>query len=135
VRAKVARINPSAQPGSRSVLAYLAIADATGLRQGLFAQGTLATAQTSALAVPVNAVRTDKPAPYVQVVENNQVAHKTVEMGVRGESDKEMMVAVNGIAPGALVIRGNIGPLREGTAVTFTSAPGAAAPTSPKTAP
>jgi RND family efflux transporter MFP subunit len=136
VRAKVARINPSAQAGSRSVLAYLAIADATGLRQGLFAQGTLATAQTSALAVPLSAVRTDKPSPYVQVVQDNQVAHKTVQMGARGESDKEIMVAVTGIAPGALVIRGNIGPLREGTAVKFTAAPGTTpAATSPKTAP
>jgi RND family efflux transporter MFP subunit len=135
VRAKVARINPSAQAGSRSVLAYLSIADPTGLRQGLFAQGTLATARTSALAVPLSAVRTDKPAPYVQVVENNQVAHKTVEMGARGEAGQEIMVAVTGVAPGTLVIRGNIGPLREGTAVKFTSAPGARAGASPKTAP
>jgi RND family efflux transporter MFP subunit len=136
VRAKVARINPSAQAGSRSVLAYLAIADATGLRQGLFAQGTLAVSQASALAVPLSAVRTDKPSPYVQVVQDNQVAHKTVQMGARGESDKEIMVAITGVAPGALVIRGNTGPLREGTAVKFTSAPAAAtAATSPKTAP
>lgn len=140
VLAKVARINPSAQAGSRSVLAYLSITDATGLRQGLFAQGTLATAQSSALAVPLSAVRTDKPAPYVQVVEDNQIAHKTVQTGVRGESAKEIMVAVTGVAPGALVLRGNVGPLREGTAVKFTSAPGAPAPapaaaTSPKTAP
>ena len=135
VRAKVARINPSAQAGSRSVLAYLSIADSTGLRQGLFAQGTLATARTSALAVPLSAVRTDKPAPYVQVVENNQVAHKTVEMGARGDAANETMVAVTGVAPGALVIRGNVGPLREGTAVKFTSAPGAPASASPKTAP
>jgi hypothetical protein len=83
----------------------------------------------------LSAVRTDKPAPYVQVVQDNHVAHKTVEMGARGESGKEVMVAVTGVAPGALVIRGNVGPLREGTAVKFTSAPGAAAPTSPKTAP
>ena len=136
VLAKVARINPSAQAGSRSVLAYLSITDATGLRQGLFAQGTLATAQVSALAVPLTAVRTDKPAPYVQVVENNQIAHKTVETGARGESGKEIMVAVTGVAPGALVLRGNVGPLREGTAVKFTSAPGTPAPAaSPKTAP
>ncbi|MDB5881443.1 MAG: efflux transporter periplasmic adaptor subunit [Ramlibacter sp.] len=135
VLAKVARINPSAQAGSRSVLTYLSIADAAGLRQGLFAQGTLATAQASALAAPLSAVRTDKPAPYVQAVENNQVAHKTVQTGARGESGKEMMVAVTGLAPGALVIRGNIGPLREGTAVKFTSAPGAPGGSSPKTAP
>lgn len=141
VSAKVARINPTAQVGSRSVLAYLALGDAAGLRQGLFAQGTLGTGRTSALAVPVSAVRTDKPAPYVQVVESNQVAHKSVEPGVRGEAGMEAMVAVKGVAPGALVILGNIGPLREGTAVKFTrqlvstapAAPGA--PTSARTAP
>jgi RND family efflux transporter MFP subunit len=136
VRARVARINPSAQPGSRSVLAYLAVADATALRQGLFAQGTLATSWASALAVPLSAVRTDKPSPYVQVVENDRVAHKTVQMGARGESEKEIMVAVTGVAPGALLIRGNIGPLREGTAVKFTAAPTATpAAASPKSAP
>ena len=135
VAARVARINPSAQAGSRSVLAYLAIADATGLRQGLFAQGTLATARTSALAVPLSAVRTDKPAPYVQIVEDNRVAHRTVDPGARGEAGKEIMVAVEGLAPGALVIRGNVGPLREGLAVKFTAAPAVSARPSPKTAP
>jgi RND family efflux transporter MFP subunit len=127
VLAKVARINPSAQAGSRSVLAYLAIADASGLRQGLFAQGTLGIGRTSAVAVPLSAVRTDKPAPYVQAVENNQVVHKAVEVGARGESGKEVMVAVKGLNAGAAVIQGNIGPLREGTAVRFTAG-GARAP-------
>ncbi|HWP13571.1 MAG TPA: efflux RND transporter periplasmic adaptor subunit, partial [Ramlibacter sp.] len=122
VKAKVARINPSAQAGSRSVVAYLAIADASGLRQGLFAQGTLGTGRISALTVPLSAVRTDKPAPYVQAVENNQVAHKPVELGTRGEVGKELMVAVKGLAAGTMVIQGNVGPLREGTAVRFTGA-------------
>ncbi|MEO7392477.1 MAG: efflux RND transporter periplasmic adaptor subunit [Ramlibacter sp.] len=120
VPARVARINPSAQAGSRSVLAYLTITDATGLRQGLFAQGTLGTRKTSALAVPLSAVRTDKPSPYVQVVDNNQVAHRTVQPGARGDSGQDIVVAVNGLAPGATVIRGHIGPLREGTSVRFT---------------
>jgi multidrug efflux system membrane fusion protein len=123
VVAKVARINPSAQAGSRSVLAYLTVVDAEGLRQGLFAQGTLGTAQTSGLAVPLSAIRTDKPAPYVQVVENNQVAHKTVETGARGDAGKEVMVAVKGVNPGTLVIKGNVGSLREGTPVKFTKPP------------
>ncbi len=128
VLAKVARINPSAQAGSRSVLVYLAIADATGLRQGLFAQGTLATGRTSALAVPLSAVRTDKPAPYVQIVENDKVVHKDVELGARGEANKETMVAVKGIAPGAVVINGSVGTLRESTSVRFTQPVGKTAP-------
>jgi len=132
VAAKVVRINPSAQAGSRSVLAYLAIADATGLRQGLFAQGTLGTGKTAALAVPLTAVRTDKPAPYVQVVENNQVVHRPVEPGVRGDVARETMVAVKGLNPGAVVIKGHLGALREGTAVKFTQAPPVAATQAPK---
>lgn len=126
IGARVARINPSAQAGSRSVLAYLALTDTTGLRQGLFAQGTVAIGATSALAVPLSAVRTDKPAPYVQVVEDQHVVHKAVTLGARGDADKEPWVAVDTLRPGAVVIRGHVGPLREGTAVRFTSATPAA---------
>ncbi|MGE4239334.1 efflux RND transporter periplasmic adaptor subunit [Ramlibacter sp.] len=123
VAARVVRINPSAQAGSRSVLAYLAVEDGAGLRQGLFAQGTLATGKVSALAVPLAAVRTDRPAPYVQVVEDNKVAHKSVQPGARGDSAKETWIAVDGLAPGATVIKGHVGPLREGTTVKFTRPP------------
>jgi RND family efflux transporter MFP subunit len=123
VTARVVRINPSAQAGSRSVLGYLAVVDPTGLRQGLFAQGTIAIGRTSALAVPLSAVRTDKPAPYVQVVEDKKVAHKPVTLGARGEADKESWVAVSGVTADAVVIRGHVGPLREGTAVKFTKPP------------
>ena len=122
VAARVARINPSAQTGSRTVLAYLSIEDAAGLRQGLFAQGTIGTGQASALAVPLTSVRTDKPQPYVQAVEGNRIAHKGVQTGVRGQADNEVMVAVQGLAPGALVLKGSVGPLREGTPVRFTGA-------------
>lgn len=131
VLARVVRINPTAQAGSRGVLAYLAVSDPAGLRQGLFAQGTLATGSTSALAVPLSAVRTDKPMPYVQVVEGNKVAHRAVQPGVRGQAGTETWVAVTGLAAGAVVVKGHVGPLREGTQVKFTGeAP--AAKTAPK---
>ncbi len=121
VNASVVRINPSAQVGSRSVLVYLAISNPAGLRQGLFAQGVLGTAKQNTLTLPVNAVRTDKPAPYVQLIENGQVVHRTVQVGARGESDGDLMLAVMGLADGTQVIKGSIGQLREGTAVKFTS--------------
>jgi membrane fusion protein (multidrug efflux system) len=133
VQATVSRINPSVQAGSRSVLVYLSIDNSTGtsgLRQGLFAQGMLGTARAALLAVPVSAVRTDKPAPYVQVVENKQVVHKPVEPGVRGNdtTSGEPMVAVTGLAENTVVLQGAVGSLREGTAVKFTQAPAWAAP-------
>ena len=130
--AKVVRINPSAQAGSRSVLVYLAIENAVGLRQGLFAQGTLGTAQRSVLAVPVSAVRTDKPTPYVQAIEDGKVVQRTVELGPRGNADGEAMVGVTGVAENLSVIRGSVGALRAGTAVKFTvSAPAAPAAPAP----
>ncbi|WP_028603902.1 efflux RND transporter periplasmic adaptor subunit [Ottowia thiooxydans] len=121
VQATVARINPSTQAGSRSVLIYLKVQPTPGLRQGLFAQGQLATELQTVLAVPLSAVRTDKPLPYVQMVENERIAHRTVETGARGAVDKETVVAVKGLAEGALVLRGAAGALREGTAVRMAA--------------
>ena len=133
--ARVVRINPSAQAGSRSVLVYLSIANPAGLRQGLFAQGTLGTAQRSMLAVPLSAVRTDKPVPYVQTIENGQVVQRTVELGPRGDSDGAVMVGVKGIADNASVIRGSVGVLRAGTVVKFTAPiPATATPAAPAAA-
>ena len=126
VSARVIRINPSAQAGTRSVLVYLGMDSVPGLRQGLFAQGTLDTARVSVLSVPLSAVRSDKPEPYVQLVENNVVVHRPVQTGVRGKSQDEAMVGVTGLAPNAVVIRGAVGPLRAGTKVKFTAAPAAA---------
>lgn len=120
VPARVARINPSAQAGSRSVIAYLSIPPTEGLRQGLFAQGVLNIGQANALAVPLSALRTDKPQPYVQLVENGRVLHRGVAAGARGDAAQETMVAVTGLSPGAMVLRGSVGPLPEGTAVRFT---------------
>lgn len=113
--AKVVRVNPSAVAGSRAVLAYLSIEGNSKLRQGLFAQGTLATGKGNSLVVPLNAVRTDKPQPYVQVLSNGQVVHQTVALGPRGDVDGQTMVAVQGVAEGAQVLGGTVGTVREGT--------------------
>jgi RND family efflux transporter MFP subunit len=121
VTATVVRINPSAQAGSRGVPVYLAIPATPGLRQGLFAQGVLVTERVQALAVPLGAVRTDRPAPYVQVIEGDRVRHKAVQPGARGEAGDQTVVAVTGLQAGTRVILGHVGALREGTAVRFTA--------------
>jgi RND family efflux transporter MFP subunit len=128
VGAKVKRISPSAQTGSRSVLIYLALDKAEGLRHGLFAKGILGMGKSQVLAVPLSAVRTDRAQPYVQVVEpvgdQLQVVHKTVTLGVRGmdlaQPESETMVAVTGLTEGSTVLKSNVGALREGIVVTYT---------------
>lgn len=122
VSANVVRINPSATPGSRAVLVYLAIAPGTDLRHGLFAEGTLAIGSLNALAVPLSAIRTDKPQPYVQIVQGHEVQHKNVNLGPRSEVDGNTLVSITGITKGTSVIAGTVGALREGTQVKLASA-------------
>ena len=121
VMAKVLRINPSAQMGSRSIVIYLGIIGREGLRQGLFAQGSLGTQNLQVLAVPVGSVRTDKPQPYVQVVQDGQVRHITVQTGVRSEGTQQSWVAVKGLSEGAQVLSASVGAVREGVQAKFTT--------------
>jgi RND family efflux transporter MFP subunit len=119
--ARVVRINPSAVTSSRAVLVYLALTPSAGLRQGLFVQGLLATGATQALALPLTAVRTDAPQPYVQWVRENKVVHQTVELGARGEQKGVAFVAVRGIPESATVLAGAVGTVRDGTLVQIAS--------------
>ncbi len=120
VAAKVARISPSAQTGTRSVMAYLALTSTPGLRQGLFARASIELQRRNALVVPVSALRFDQARPYVLVVEDGKAVARTVTIGARGD------VALNGVtesaaeiteglSAGALVLRGTVGALRAGT--------------------
>jgi RND family efflux transporter MFP subunit len=122
VEARVLRINPSAQAGSRSVLVYLGVSGRDGLRQGLFAEGALGTQTVQAMAVPMGSVRTDKPQPYVQVIEQQAVRHVPVKLGARAEVKGQALVAVEGLSEGAQVLAASAGALREGVQIKFTAA-------------
>jgi membrane fusion protein, multidrug efflux system len=123
IAATVSRINPSVQMGSRSVLAYLRIPSASGLRQGLFAQGHIVTGQANAMAVPASAVRNDKPAPYIQIVQDAQVRHWPVQISAQGQFEGEPMVGIRDLPAGTPVLRAQTGLIREGTAVTLRHNP------------
>lgn len=125
--AVVARINPSAQGGTRAVLAYLAVSPAPGLRQGLFARGTVETERRPALVVPAHAVRHDRGHPYVLVVAEGRAVQREVQPGGRGEVDfgagREAAVEVlSGLDAGDLVLRGTVGTLPAGTALQLPPA-------------
>ena len=140
VTATVVRINPSAQAGSRTVPVYLRVEqaqNATPLRQGLFVQGTLDTGRADVLAVPLDAVRTDKPAPYLQTLKDGRVAYAEVKTGTRAVVNGQTLVAVEGVPVGTSVIAGRIGQLREGTTVSIAgvAAAAVAVPAASRTAP
>jgi len=121
VQATVSRINPSVQVGSRSVLVYLRMPAASGMRQGLFAQGHIATGTVNAQAVPASAVRNDKPQPYIQVVRDGQIAHVVLEGGATGLRGMEPMREVRGLPAGTQVLSAQAGAIREGTSVRLAT--------------
>jgi len=134
VAAKVARINPSTQAGTRAVMVYLALAPQPGLRQGLFARGSIEAQRKRALVVPLSAVRVDQAQPYLLEVASGKVMQRSVTLGSRGDAGfdgrlENAVEIVKGIADGAIVLRGGAGTVRDGTAVKLGTAP-ASAPTS-----
>lgn len=139
--ATVVRINPSAQAASRAVPVYLAVDNTRALpalRQGLFVQGTLETGAAELLAVPLENVRTDKPAPYVQLADTStqpaRVVHRNVRTGARSKVDGQTLVAIEGVPEGSLVLAGRVGPLPEGAALQLPI-PAAPAPAKTTTLP
>ena len=131
VAAKVSRIAPSTQTGTRSVMAYLELANTSGLRQGLFGRATVALQRKAALVVPTSALRHDQALPYVLTLENGRAVSHNVTIGGRGEVliDGRLESAVEiteGLSEGAVVLRGTVGALRAGTRLVLAKAAAAA---------
>jgi RND family efflux transporter MFP subunit len=118
VSAKVLRINPSTQAGSRSVLIYLRLQSHPLLRQGVFVQGSLGTQKLQAIVVPLESVRSDKPMPYVQTIRDDKVMHIQVELGAKGEANGKAVMALKEIEEGSQLLAPSAGAVRDGTLVT-----------------
>lgn len=122
IDARLVRINPSAQGGSRNVLAYLELQGQPGLRQGLFARGSIALETRSALVLPASAVRLDQPQPYaLKLVNNSRLAQTPLRLGTPGQAGGaevvEVVEVLEGLAEGDRVLAGSLGSVRTGTLV------------------
>jgi membrane fusion protein (multidrug efflux system) len=116
--ARLERINPSAEKGSRLVLLYLAIdnSDAT-LRGGMFAQGELLIEQSAAvLAIPGTAAFNDAGLDYVMVIENGAVQRRAVRLGLLAANDNLVEVR-EGLREGEQVLALKLASLDPGTPV------------------
>jgi len=127
VPAKVVRINPSTQAGTRAVMTYLVVEPLPGLRQGLFARGTIETQRRSTLVVPVSSVRFDQALPHVLAVQDGRVVQRTVRLGARGDvslngASESAIEVVDGLHEGETVLRGTVGAVKAGVLVRTATA-------------
>lgn len=136
VQATIVRISPVAQAASRSVLVYLALQTQPGLRQGLFAKGSVLTGTFTGVSVPVSAVRHDKPQAYVQWLQpattdtgsgaTAHIVHHPIQVlgrgfkrGILTAEDEEFFIT-NSIADGQYIMSGKSGLIPEKTAMKFS---------------
>ena len=111
---RIERINPSANPGSRSIAVYAVIDNRDGvLRGGMFAQGMLTLSRVNdALAVPASAVRESVGQTYVYSIVDGMVKRRNVKVGAADAAGRVQVL--EGLAAGDRIVRVNLGSLREG---------------------
>lgn len=127
---KVARINPTTEAGSRSMLVYVSVANPdSALRGGMFAKGNIITTRSQAAPLlPLAALRKENGADVVYKIDNGSVVATKVKLGLRNE-DEAMAEVTHGLAPGERVIVTRLDGVKPGSKVKIDSpAATAAAP-------
>ena len=124
---KVARINPTADMGSRSLVVYINVNNAdNALSGGMFAKGNITT-QKSALSplVPMTALRKEKNVDVVYKVEGGKIVSQPVKVGLRNEDDG-MVAITEALARAATVVVAKLDGVKPGQKVKLPEAATAA---------
>lgn len=123
---KVARINPTAEMGSRAMLVYISVDNADGaLSGGMFAKGAITTQKSAVMPIiPLAALRKDKQQDVVYKIENGKVVAQPVTLGLRNEDDGIVEVTA-GLQDGATLVIGKLEGVKPGVKVRMAGAPGA----------
>ncbi|MBS0320317.1 MAG: efflux RND transporter periplasmic adaptor subunit [Proteobacteria bacterium] len=122
---RIARINPSTEAGTRSILVYIALKNAdAALRGGMYANGRIALAASAPVAsLPADAVRTEAGQTYVWVIDNGKLAKRVVTIGRRDETAG--LVELKTVLPPNLpVLAARFENLKEGASVAVKASLG-----------
>jgi len=125
LRGRIARINPAIQAGSRSVMTYIQIDNPQGLlKAGMFGQAQVTlTSKAGVLSVPQAAIQDQAGSAIVYAIDNGTLRQRTVKLGMRGDDGNgEAVEILDGLAPGALVVKSNLGKLPDGVKVRLAQA-------------
>lgn len=113
--ASVSRVNPATEPGTRSIVVFLTVPNHQHLlKSGMFANGTIRmTAGSPTPTLPIAAIQSEAGVPIVWTIENQQLARRTVEVGVRDDA-LGLVEIRSGVPPDVPVLLGKFENLKEG---------------------
>jgi membrane fusion protein (multidrug efflux system) len=119
---RVERINPTAQPGSRSITLYISVRNQDGaLRGGMFAKGQIVIDRTQPGAViPATAVREESGQSYVYTIENGKIARRSIKVGA-GQQQDGMVEVLSGLEKGMNVVAARVTGLKAGAPAKMKS--------------
>jgi RND family efflux transporter MFP subunit len=119
---KVARINPTAEPGSRAMLVYISVDNKDGaLLGGMFAKGNIVTERSAVMpVVPLAALRSDGGKQVVYQVDQGKVVAQPVTLGLRNE-DTGYAEVTGGLQQGAQVIVAKLDAVKPGAKVKLAA--------------
>ena len=124
---KIARINPQAQAGSRTILVYIALPNPEWfLKGGMFAKGVLVLdRRDTALTVPVSALREGASGqPYVYAVLEGRIKRVPLTLGVRDDVEgwaEILNSQAAGLGASTQIVKANLGDLPEGVAAKLAA--------------
>ncbi|MDY7576200.1 efflux RND transporter periplasmic adaptor subunit [Actimicrobium sp. CCI2.3] len=126
----VVRINPAAEPGSRAIIVYVAVANADGaLKSGMYAKGGITLGKSSLVpAVPVAALRSKDGVTTVlridgNKINGNKIVEQIVQPGLRNE-EEGMVEITDGLAVGMQVLAVRLDGVKAGTLVKLPTPKG-----------
>jgi RND family efflux transporter MFP subunit len=122
---RVDRINPSTEPGTRTVNIYVSLPNEdTLLKAGMFARVMLTTVLESEMpSLPMSAVRSDGQQSYVWVVADGKLARRNVATG-RKDERAQLIEVTSGLAPTDVVLATKFDNLKDGLAAKVVELPG-----------
>lgn len=121
--ARLQRINPTTEPGSRSIRVYLSVSNRDGaLRGGMFAKGSLVLDKGEAApTIPATAVREEAGQSFVFTLEGGKIARRPVTLGLSDEQSGLVQVR-GGLDKGATVVAARATGLKPGAAAVLKPA-------------
>ena len=121
---KVARINPTVELGSRSLLVYISVNNSdNALSGGMFAKGAITTQKSAVMPIiPLAALRKEKDADMVYKIEGGKVVAQTVKLGLRNEQEGIVEVTA-GLDAGASLVLGKLEGVKPGVKVRMAGSP------------
>jgi RND family efflux transporter MFP subunit len=114
----VARINPAAEAGSRSMTVYVAVNNRDlALKGGMFAKGQLTLEKHPEMpTIPVTALRKHEGRDVVYRIVDNQIQIQPVKLGLRNEEEGLVQV-LEGLEVGSTVVNSKLEGVKAGSKV------------------